>query len=368
MSDTAISLRQVRKVYPGGVAGVREVTLDIARGTFVTLLGPSGSGKTTTLMMLAGFEEPTSGQILIDGADVTRVPPYDRNLGMVFQNYALFPHMTVAQNIEFPLRVRRMDAQSRAAAVAKALALVKLEGFGGRRPAELSGGQQQRVALARALVFNPPILLMDEPMGALDKKLRQHMQLELKGIQQALGITVVYVTHDQEEAMSMSDRIVVMNNGCIEQADSPHRIYHQPESRFVADFLGDTNFVSGDDLNSLHGHADSAAPRYEAAVLHSLRPEAIDLHRDVAAERFGPVVVQQVVFLGDSTRYQVRLPNGQQLWARAQNGRYDFAIDVGHALWVNWRREHIVPIQHADRAQTDPVDRIRQREQRMENS
>ena len=360
MIDAAISLREVRKIYPGGVTGVHDITLDVARGTFVTLLGPSGSGKTTTLMMLAGFEEPTAGRILIDGADVTHVPPYDRNLGMVFQNYALFPHMTVEENVEFPLRVRRLANQSRSASVGKALALVKLDGFGGRRPAELSGGQQQRVALARALVFNPPILLMDEPMGALDKKLRQHMQLELKSIQQALGITVVYVTHDQEEAMSMSDRIVVMNNGRIEQVDSPQQIYHQPASRFVADFLGDTNFVTGADLNSLHCEGHGEPPLYDRASLHSLRPECIDLHRDSAPKRYGPVTVEQIVFLGDSTRYRVRLPNGNQLWVRAQNGRYDFAIDVGRTLWVGWRPEHVFAIERGSPKRFDQFDQSRQ--------
>ncbi len=356
MLDAAISLRDVRKIYPGGVTGVHDITLDVARGTFVTLLGPSGSGKTTTLMMLAGFEEPTTGRILIDGADVTRMPPYDRNLGMVFQNYALFPHMTVEENVEFPLRVRRLDSRSRRASVVKALALVRLEGFGGRRPTELSGGQQQRVALARALVFNPPILLMDEPMGALDKKLRQHMQLELKSIQQTLGITVVYVTHDQEEAMSMSDSIVVMNNGRIEQVDSPQRIYHQPASRFVADFLGDTNFVTGDDLNSLRRADRAEPPLYDPPTLHSLRPECVDLHRKRAAGYYGPVIVEQLVFLGDSTRYRVRLPNGSRLWARAQDGRYDFAIGIGQTLWVDWRPEHVFPIKRGSPDQDNPFD------------
>jgi len=356
MSASAISLRAVRKVYPGGVAGVRDITLDVTRGTFVTLLGPSGSGKTTTLMMLAGFEEPTSGQILIDDADVTRTPPYDRNLGMVFQNYALFPHMTVEQNVEFPLRVRRLDADSRRAAVAKALALVKLEGFGRRRPTELSGGQQQRVALARALVFNPPILLMDEPMGALDKKLRQHMQLELKAIQRELGITVIYVTHDQEEAMSMSDRIVVMNNGLIEQVDSPEQIYHQPASRFVADFLGDTNFVTGADLNSLLRAADNSPAPYAAADVHSLRPESIEFHRDGTSKGYGPVTVEQMVFLGDSTRYKVRLPNGNELWARAQNGRYTTPIVVGDSLRIDWRRDHVVSIERSGAGETNLVN------------
>ena len=329
----------------------------------MTLLGPSGSGKTTTLMMLAGFEEPTTGRILIDGADVTHIPPYDRNLGMVFQNYALFPHMTVEENVEFPLRVRRLDNQSRSASVGKALALVKLDGFGGRRPVELSGGQQQRVALARALVFNPPILLMDEPMGALDKKLRQHMQLELKGIQQALGITVVYVTHDQEEAMSMSDRIVVMNNGRIEQVDSPQQIYHQPASRFVADFLGDTNFVTGADLNSLR----LWRPR-RAVFVRSRQPSFVAARvLSISTARAPPSTMarspsNRSFFWATVPATECACPTATNCGHARRSGRYDFAIDVGHTLWVDWRPEHVFAIERNSPDHFDQIDQSRQHE------
>ncbi|GGO97938.1 ABC transporter ATP-binding protein [Wenjunlia tyrosinilytica] len=238
----SIELRRVRKTY-GNLAAVDDLDLTVRPGEFVTLLGPSGSGKTTTMMMVAGFEELTSGTVLIDGKPVDRLPPKDRNLGVVFQSYALFPHMSAAQNVEFPLRMRGVRAGERRKRAEEALARVGLAGLGDRRPRQMSGGQQQRVALARALVFNPAALLLDEPMAALDKRLREQMQDEVKTLQRALGISVLFVTHDQDEAMSMSDRIVVMRDGRIVQEGAPEDVYAHPRTDWVANFLGDTNLL-----------------------------------------------------------------------------------------------------------------------------
>jgi putative spermidine/putrescine transport system ATP-binding protein len=240
-----LCLRRLSKSYDGKSNAVDDVSIDIARGEFITFLGPSGSGKTTTLLMIAGFEQPTAGAIELGGHDLTRQKPYERNIGMVFQNYALFPHMTAARNVIFPLRMRgfpRADMQARAA---KMLDLVGLARFADRHPRELSGGQQQRVALARALVFNPDVLLLDEPLGALDKNLREQMQVEIKRIHREVGITMIYVTHDQTEAMTMSDRIAVFSTGRIEQVGSPLEVYHRPVNRFVGEFIGDSNFFAG---------------------------------------------------------------------------------------------------------------------------
>ena len=240
-----LRLHRLVKSYDGRVNAVDDISVDIARGEFVTFLGPSGSGKTTTLMMIAGFEEPTSGVIELAGEELTRRKPYERNIGVVFQNYALFPHMTVARNVAFPLRMRRFPRADQAARVRDILALVGLSEYAGRHPRELSGGQQQRVALARGLVFNPDVLLLDEPLGALDKNLREQMQVELKRIHREVGITMVYVTHDQTEAMTMSDRIAVFNHGTLEQVAPPLEVYQRPRTRFVGEFIGDSNFFTG---------------------------------------------------------------------------------------------------------------------------
>jgi len=240
-----LRLHRLVKSYDGRVNAVDDISVDIARGEFVTFLGPSGSGKTTTLMMIAGFEEPTSGVIELAGEELTRRKPYERNIGVVFQNYALFPHMTVARNVAFPLRMRRFPRADQAARVRDILALVGLSEYAERHPRELSGGQQQRVALARGLVFNPDVLLLDEPLGALDKNLREQMQVELKRIHREVGITMVYVTHDQTEAMTMSDRIAVFNHGTLEQVAPPLDVYHRPRTRFVGEFIGDSNFFTG---------------------------------------------------------------------------------------------------------------------------
>jgi putative spermidine/putrescine transport system ATP-binding protein len=243
--EVIVSFRGVRKTYDGETLVVKALDLDIYQGEFLTLLGPSGSGKTTCLMMLAGFEFPTGGEIRLDGRLLNTVPPHKRNIGMVFQNYALFPHMTVAQNVEYPLTVRGMSAGERAARVADALKMVRMESFAKRYPAQLSGGQQQRIALARALVFEPRLMLMDEPLGALDKQLREHMQIELKALHEKLGLTFVYVTHDQGEALTMSDRVAVFDKGVVQQLDTVDRLYESPCNEFVANFIGDSNRLRG---------------------------------------------------------------------------------------------------------------------------
>ena len=238
-----VQFQSVKKSYDGKSLVVKDLNLDVGEGEFLTMLGPSGSGKTTTLMMLGGFERPTSGHILLDGKAVEKLPPEKRNIGFVFQNYALFPHMTVAENIAFPLRYRNRSRAETQARVARALSMVHLDTFGDRKPGQLSGGQQQRVALARALVFEPSLVLMDEPLGALDKQLREHMQFEIKKLQVELGITMVYVTHDQSEALTMSDRIAVFHDGMIQQCADPVTLYNAPVNRFVASFIGDNNLL-----------------------------------------------------------------------------------------------------------------------------
>ena len=244
-SDPFVRFRNVQKSYDGETLVVKNLNLDIEAGEFVTMLGPSGSGKTTCLMMLAGFEPATHGEITLDGVPINNVPPHKRGIGMVFQNYALFPHMTVAENLAFPLQVRKMKKTEIESRVNRALDMVQLGGFGGRRPAQLSGGQQQRVAVARALVFDPALVLMDEPLGALDKQLREQMQYEIKHIHENLGVTVVYVTHDQSEALTMSNRVAVFNDGVIQQLASPDDLYERPENAFVAQFIGENNTLNG---------------------------------------------------------------------------------------------------------------------------
>ncbi|HVU40661.1 MAG TPA: ABC transporter ATP-binding protein [Xanthobacteraceae bacterium] len=251
-----LRLRNVVKSYDGKTNAVDDVSINVARGEFVTFLGPSGSGKTTTLLMIAGFENPSGGTIELDGRNLTLSRPYRRNIGMVFQNYALFPHMTAQENVTFPLRMRHFPKGEIAQRAEKMLALVGLSAFAQRYPRELSGGQQQRVALARGLVFNPDVVLLDEPLGALDKNLREQMQVEIKRIHRELGITTIYVTHDQTEAMTMSDRIAVFSNGRLAQVDTPLDVYQRPSNRFVAEFVGDSNFFAGTVDASRPGMAD----------------------------------------------------------------------------------------------------------------
>lgn len=349
-----IELSQVRKVYPPSFTAVDGVSLTVDEGSFTTLLGPSGSGKTTTLMMIAGFETPTSGRILLAGRDITNLPPYDRNIGMVFQNYALFPHLTVYENVAFPLRVRKRSRAEIDAAVARALELVQLGGFASRYPRQLSGGQQQRVALARAIIFESPVLLMDEPLGALDKNLRHHMQSELKRLQRSLGVTVVYVTHDQGEAVSMSDTVVVMNAGRVVQQGSPRDIYRRPKTRFAAEFLGETNLLTIEPAGS-RGHLQLGrikggplVPLPHSATaqggLYSLRPEDVTLARSAEDGSFGPAVVEEVVYLGDALRCRAAFPEGLALWTKIPAGDTSLLPREGETVWLLWQSENLIAV------------------------
>jgi putative spermidine/putrescine transport system ATP-binding protein len=308
MSAPIVRFRGVSKSYDGRTPVVAGLDLDIARGEFLTLLGPSGSGKTTTLMMLAGFEDPSAGSIELEGKRIDTVPPHRRGIGVVFQNYALFPHMTVAQNLAFPLSVRGMPRAEIAALTAQALEMVRLPGFGDRRPQQLSGGQQQRVALARALIFSPSLVLMDEPLGALDKQLREELQLEIRRIHATLGVTIVYVTHDQSEALTMSDRIAVFQGGRIQQLGSADAIYERPANAFVAGFIGENNrmeavVADSATLRLADGTMLTTAPHGLSAgerVLACIRPEKVHL-----AEAGYRATVMEVVYLGDHCRLRL---------------------------------------------------------------
>jgi ABC-type Fe3+/spermidine/putrescine transport system ATPase subunit len=307
-----LELRQLVKHYPGHQA-IKGISLDIPQGAFFSLVGPSGCGKTTTLRLIAGFEEPTSGDVLLNGRIVNRDKPYERNVTTVFQNYALFPHLTARDNIEFGLRRRRMQEIGKR--VREVLELVSLGGKEDRRPAQLSGGEKQRVALARALVLQPDLLLLDEPLAALDPKLRKQMRLELKALQRRAGITFLLVTHDQEEALSMSDRLAVMNAGLIEQVGTPQDVYLRPRTKFVAGFLGAVNWING----------------------IGIRPEAVRLLRDADCEgQYTAAIVQSSVFLGDCIQVILRLPGGEE--AVAQVARHESGFQPGEPVFLCWSR------------------------------
>ncbi|MER3543047.1 MAG: spermidine/putrescine ABC transporter ATP-binding protein [Chloroflexota bacterium] len=364
MADMAVEVRDLVKQFPnpgGGVVNaVDHVTLQIEDGKFFSLLGPSGCGKTTTLRILAGFERPTSGEVRIKGRLVNSVPPYARPVNMVFQNYALFPHMTVFQNVAFGLEMERVPKAEIERRVEAALALVRMAGMGARRPAQLSGGQQQRIALARALVKRPSVLLLDEPLGALDLKLRKEMQLELKALQQQVGITFVYVTHDQEEALTMSDRIAVMNQGKVLQIGPPAEIYERPNCRFVADFIGETNFLEGTMARMEDGRASvevtgermqvvglaQGALHLGQRVTVSVRPEKIRLHTtppQVTTNCFAGQV-QDIAYIGSDTRVVVRLSPSLVLSVWEQNRISTLDLEAtftrGQAVWVTWLPEN----------------------------
>jgi spermidine/putrescine transport system ATP-binding protein len=328
-----LELRRLTKRF-GDFAAVDDLSLDIAGGEFLTLLGASGSGKTTTLRMVAGFEPPTSGEILMGGVAIAALPPFKRDINTVFQHYALFPHMSVRENIAYGLRMRRVPAAEREERVTRALAMVQLEQLGARAPRQLSGGQQQRVALARALVNRPRVLLLDEPLGALDLKLRKEMQLELKHLQTHLGITFVYVTHDQEEALTMSDRIVLMRQGRIAQVGSPRDLYDRPASRYVADFIGETNLLPGTVVENtpgmvtlrvgdatLRGMTDAPLAAGSEAWL-TVRPEAIALSNGAAPAGHNLVsgTVADAVYAGSALRVHVTLASGRRLVANVPSG------------------------------------------------
>jgi putative spermidine/putrescine transport system ATP-binding protein len=343
-----IDIIAVTKSYDGMTRAVDAVDMSIEQGEFFSLLGPSGCGKTTTLRIIAGFETPTAGVIKVGGADVTAVPAHKRDMGMVFQNYALFPHRSVGENVGFGLRMRGMDRATIARKVADALAQVELAGYQDRRPAELSGGQQQRVALARAIVIEPRVLLCDEPLGALDKKLRQAMQFELKQLQRRLGLTMVFVTHDQEEALAMSDRIAVMNAGKVEQIGTPSDIYDRPATRFVAPFIGDTNQVSRDAGRSvlrvdqalaieLDDQAKTTGP-----LSIALRPEKISVATAPAPDGHGlDGVVESANFQGGSVLYRIEAA-GRRLLAQAPNNGSHELFAAGAIVALRWKPSDIV--------------------------
>ena len=326
-SEAAIRFVGVRKIFGdpsnGGTVAVDGVDLEIASGEFFSMLGPSGSGKTTMLRMVAGFEMPTAGAILLDGQDVTHLPPFDRDVNTVFQDYALFPHMTVTQNVAYGLMVKKVDRAERNQRVGEALESVQLGSFGGRKPNQLSGGQRQRVALARALVNRPKVLLLDEPLGALDLKLREDMQIELKQIQRSVGITFLFVTHDQEEALTMSDRIAVFNHGKIEQVGTPAEMYERPATAFVAGFVGTSNLITRN------------------GATFTVRPEKIAL-TDVGTG-MADATITEVQYLGADTRYRILLDDGTELVVTQQNlttMSSDVTAARGRRTGLHWSSEH----------------------------
>ena len=342
-----VRLEGVRKTF-GEVIAVDGVDLEVREGEFFSLLGPSGCGKTTCLRMIAGFEEPTAGRIVLHGRDVAGLPAYERDVNTVFQDYALFPHMSVRENVEYGLLVKGISRADRQRRVTDALRMMRLDRFDRRKPGELSGGQRQRVALARAIVNQPRVLLLDEPLGALDLKLRQAMQIELKSIQERLSMTFIYVTHDQEEALTMSDRLAVMNQGKVEQVGSPAEVYERPATRFVAGFVGASNVLSGDAALAITGQ------RHPITV----RPEKIRLgrsdERPQSDEVSAPGVVRDVVYVGAFTRYVVDLDAGGELVVLEQNltmSSMDVLQARGRRVRLFWNRQHSRAIATAGRDQ-----------------
>ena len=345
---------KIDKSYDGKVLVVKNLNLNIAKGEFVTMLGPSGSGKTTTLMMLAGFETPTNGEIYLQSKPISKIPPYEREIGMVFQNYALFPHMTVQENLSFPLEVRKLSKSDVKDKVTKALDMVELGHFGTRFPAQLSGGQQQRVALARALVFEPRLVLMDEPLGALDKNLREQMQYEIKHIHERIGITVVYVTHDQSEALTMSNRIAVFDEGVVQQLSTPDILYEKPENSFVAQFIGENNRMTGtikniDDkycevdldgggtVKALKVNIGSVGDRTQLSV----RPERVSVNmQETSNENNFKGDIKELIYLGDHIRARIEVCGNDEFIVKIPNeGKID--LKEGARIDLNWQADDI---------------------------
>lgn len=355
MNDVMVTLDNVVKSFERNTV-VKNISMDIKKGEFLTLLGPSGCGKTTTLRMIAGFEQPTDGDVLIDGKKVSGIPPHKRDVNTVFQSYALFPHMNVYDNVSFGLKMKKVGKEEIKRRVMEALQLVQLETFAERKPDQLSGGQKQRVAIARALVNSPKVLLLDEPLGALDLKLRKQMQVELKHLQQQLGITFIYVTHDQEEALTMSDRIAVMNNGIIEQLGTPDEIYERPASRFVADFIGETNLFEGTVMEINNSHAYLAFSGHKIPVVQTaplslnhqvamaIRPERIKLHIEPNRESFAiPGKVVEHIYVGSIIKTVVSLPGENQVTVNTMpEVAHSFA--VGQDVFVSWEPDKAVVI------------------------
>ena len=348
-NEQFVRFDKVDKSYDGKVLVVKDLNLDIAEGEFITMLGPSGSGKTTCLMMLAGFETPTNGEIFLETNPISNIPPHKRGIGMVFQNYALFPHMTVYENLAFPLKVRKVPKDEIDKKVDKALAMVSLSEFGQRMPGQLSGGQQQRVAVARALVFDPKVVLMDEPLGALDKNLRESMQYEIKHIHESIGVTVVYVTHDQGEALTMSNRIAVFNDGKVQQLSSPDKLYEEPVNSFVAEFIGENNTFAGEviDINKNqckvklgNGTEILANPiRVKAKgekTIVSLRPERaiIDPKENMQNKHKGEI--EEVIYHGDHTRVRVNILGNSEFILKVPNSSARMDIKLGNEINIGW--------------------------------
>jgi len=363
-SDAFLRFVAVKKTYDHKTLVVKDFNLDVAKGEFITLLGPSGSGKTTCLMMLAGFEDVTSGEIRINGRSVTAIAPYHRNIGMVFQQYALFPHMTIRENLAYPLKLRKQSRAAIGTKVDEYLKLIELEDFGGRYPAQLSGGQRQRVALARALIFSPDIVLMDEPLGALDKKLREQMQFEIKRLHDQLGFTVIYVTHDQTEALTMSDRIAVFSNGEVQQCDAPHVLYERPANLFVADFIGESNKLEGVVQSAgektvrvlLANGVTIDARRVNcstvgAATTISIRPEKLTFTAqwDAGANSVINKVPTRFVtrhYVGEYIRYHFKSACGTELVVKHLNDSSVPHFTPGQEVFLSWLPEHGHALDH----------------------
>ncbi len=350
-NDAFVAFEHVQKSYDGVTLVVKDLNLSIGKGEFLTMLGPSGSGKTTCLMMLAGFETATNGEIRLDGTPINQVPPHKRGIGMVFQNYALFPHMTVGENLAFPLEVSGMGKDDREAKIKRALDMVQMGAFASRRPAQLSGGQQQRIALARALVFDPKLVLMDEPLGALDKQLREHMQFEIKHLHESLGITVVYVTHDQGEALTMSDRVAVFNDGRIQQLAPPADLYERPENSFVAQFIGENNKLLGT-IEELTG--DKALVRLTTGelidatavnakekggkTLVSIRPERVEFKPEMMppGAHMIDAEVLEIIYMGDILRAVLRVAGSDDFVMKMRNTLGQTKLSPGQKIKVGW--------------------------------
>jgi len=349
--DAFVEFERVQKSYDGETLVVKDLNLSMPRGEFLTMLGPSGSGKTTCLMMLAGFETATHGDIRLGGTSINNIPPHKRGIGMVFQNYALFPHMTIAENLSFPLEVRKIGKSDREGKVKRALDMVEMGDFGGRRPAQLSGGQQQRVALARALVFEPELVLMDEPLGALDKQLREKMQFEITDLAHRLGITVVYVTHDQTEALTMSDRVAVFDDGRIQQLAAPDQLYEEPENSFVAQFIGENNTLMGtvkqiDGEQALveldDGEVIDCKPVNVSKVGDrtrvSIRPERVEFNK----ERLQPGVhtlkaeVKEFIYMGDIFRTRLSVAGNDDFIVKTRNAPDQVRLKPGEQIEIGW--------------------------------
>ena len=346
-----VKFDKVDKSYDGKILVVKDLQLDIEEGEFVTMLGPSGSGKTTCLMMLAGFETPTHGEIYLDGKAISSIPPHKRGIGMVFQNYALFPHMTVYENLAFPLRVRKIPKDEADKKIDKALSMVSLQGFASRMPGQLSGGQQQRVAVARSLVFDPQLVLMDEPLGALDKNLRESMQYEIKHIHESIGVTVVYVTHDQSEALTMSNRIAVFNDGKVQQLSSPDELYEKPVNSFVAEFIGENNTFAGE-VSEISGNkckvkvsnteilANPISVKSKGEKTRiSLRPERALINPSSDMDNIHNGKIEEVIYHGDHTRVRINLLQNNQFILKVPNSSSNLDIKLGKEIKIGWNSE-----------------------------